>query len=406
MNKNLRYLAGLVVPVLLVAACGGSSDSGGSSESGSASASASGGGSGEPLVVGFAGGLTGDAAVGDVAALEGMTYCIDQVNANGGIDGHPVELIAKDMKSDTALGGTVAQELIDSGVDVLVGPAFPGMAVGVVQAAAAAGIPVLSAVATQPEYTVVGGAPVYLAAFGDNVQAAAAAEYALKEGAKTSFTVSSPDLTYTSNTPKWFAEVFEAGGGKNLGDVTFNLGQTDFSAQVTEIANLPEEPDVIFTAMFPPDTSSFIRALRAAGVKSRMIGADGFDTVALLDAGADAVEGTWFTTHGWNTDGTPFADYVAGVEKANGAPPEAPALSALGCSTVQVIEAAVKAAGSVDPAAIAAALPNLENVETITGTISYAGTTGVPGKTVTIGGIEGGEFVFKDAFVPANIPQP
>lgn len=402
--KNLRYLAGLIAPVLLVAACGGgSSDSGGSA---SASASGSGGGSGEPLVVGFAGGLTGDAAVGDLAALEGMTYCADQVNAAGGVDGHKIELIAKDMKSDTAIGGTVAQELIDSGVDVLVGPAFPGMAVGVVQAAAAAGIPVLSAVATQPEYTVVGGAPVYLAAFGDNVQAAAAAEYALKQGAKTSFTVSSPDLTYTSNTPKFFVQTFEAGGGKNLGDVTFSIGQTDFSAQVTEIANLPEEPEVIFTAMFPPDISSFIRALRAAGVKSRIIGADGFDTVALLDAGADAVDGTWFATHGWNTEGTPFADYVAGVEKANGKAPEAPALSALGCTTVQIIEAAVKAAGSVEPAAIAAALPNLENVDTITGVITYKGTTGVPGKTVTIGAIENGEFVFKEAFVPSNIPQP
>ena len=400
-HKKILSVTGLIASALLVAACGGS----GSTDSAS-SAAASGDAAKEPLIVGFAGGLTGDAAVGDVAALEGMEYCADQATAAGGIDGHPVELIAKDMKSDTALGGTVAQELIDSGADILVGPAFPGMAVGVVQAAATAGIPVMTAVATQPEYTVVGGVPVYLAAFGDNVQAAAAAEYALSQGAKTSFTVSSPDLTYTSNTPKFFVEVFEAGGGKNLGDVTFSLGQTDFSAQVTQIANLPEQPEVIYTAMFPPDTSSFIRALRAAGVESRIIGADGFDTTALLDAGADAVEGTWFSTHGWNAEGTPFSDYVAGVEAANGAPPEAPALSALGCSTIQIIEAAVKAAGSIEPAAIASALAGLENVETVTGTISYAGTTGVPSKTVTIGAIENGEFVFKEAIVPANIPQP
>lgn len=399
-HRKLLSAAGLCASVLLVAACGGGTADSDSGEG------TSGGGSGEPLVVGFAGGLTGDAAVGDVAALEGMEYCAEQANAAGGVDGHPIELIAKDMKSDTALGGTVAQELIDSGVDILVGPAFPGMAVGVVQAAAAAGIPVMTAVATQPEYTVVGGVPVYMAAFGDNVQAAAAAEFALKQGAKTSFTVSSPDLTYTSNTPKFFVEVFEAGGGTNLGDVTFSLGQTDFSAQVTQIANLPEQPEVIYTAMFPPDTSNFIRALRAAGVESRIIGADGFDTTALLDAGADAVEGTWFSTHGWNAEGTAFSEYVAGVEAANGAPPEAPALSALGCTTIQIIEAAVTAAGSVEPAAIAAALANLDNVETVTGTISYVGTTGVPSKSVTIGAIENGVFVFKETIIPANIPQP
>jgi len=400
MKMRVRYLAALAVPAILVAACGGgSSDAGGDSAS-----SASGGG--EPLVVGFAAGLTGDAAVGDVAALEGMEFAAAQFNAAGGIDGHPVELIAKDMKSDATLGGTVAQELIDAGADVIAGPAFPGMAVGVIQAAANAGIPVVTAVATQPEYTIVGGAPVYLAAFGDNVQASAAAQYALAQGAKTVFTVSSPDLTYTSNTPKFFVDAFEQGGGATLGDVTFSLGQTDFSAQVTQIANLPEQPDIIYTTMFPPDTTNFIRALRAAGVTSRIVGADGFDTVAVLDAGADAVDGTWFTTHGWNTEGTGFAEYVADITAAQGAAPEAPALSALGYSTMQVIAAAVEAAGSVEPAALSEALANLENVETVTGTITYKGTGGVPGKTVYIGAIENGEFVFKEAFVPAYIAQP
>lgn len=404
-------VASLLLPVAFVAACSSgtssSQDSVPASGAPAASSAASGGAaSGEPIIIGFAGGFTGDCAVSDPAALDGLNYAAEQFNAAGGIDGHPVQIISKDMKGDSATGGTVAQELLDQGAQVLVGPCFPGMAAGVIQAAGKVGVPVISPAATQPEYVLVGGSPAYLAAFGDNTQAAAAAEYALKNGAKTSFTVSSPDLSYTQNTPKFFVDVFEKGGGKNLGDVSFNLGQTDFSAQVTQIANLPEQPDVIFTAMFPPDTSNFVRGLRAAGVNTRIIGADGWDTAALLEAGADVVDGSWFTTHGAGLPGTDFQTVVDGVAKMTGKPSDGPAFVGLGYSTLQILAAAIQKAGSTDPAAIAAALPELENVQTVTGNITYKGTTGVPLKDVTIGVIEGGKFTYPETFTPSYIPTP
>jgi branched-chain amino acid transport system substrate-binding protein len=394
----------LLLPVALLAACSSSTSSESSAASGSAAPAASGGGEG--LLVGFAGGFTGDCAVGDVPALEGLQYAADEYNAKGGIAGHQVTIVSKDTKSDSATGGTAAQELIDEGAQVLVAPCFPGMAAGVIQAGGKAGVPVISAASTQPEFVVVGGSPAYLAAFGDNVQASAAAEYALRNGAKSVFTVSSPDLSYTQNTPKFFVDAFAKGGGTTLGDVTFSLGQTDFSAQVTQIANLPQQPDIIYTAMFPPDTSNFVRALRAAGVKTRIMGADGWDSASLLEAGADSLDGSWFTTHGASVPGTPFADFLDGLTKATGKASDGPAFAALGYSTLQIIAAAVEKAGSVDPAAIAAALPELENVATVTGTISYKGTNGVPKKDVTIGVVEGGKFSYPETFTPSYIAQP
>lgn len=392
-------MVSLLLPVALLAAC----SSGGSSGTGGGTTPA---GSGSELIIGFAAALSGDGAAGDVPAQAGLKYAAAQYNANGGIAGHRLRVIVKDTKSDSALGGTVAQELVDQGAQVLVGPAFPGMAAGVIQVAGKKGIPVLSAASTQPEYVVVGGSRAFLTAFGDNVQASAAAEYALKQGAKTVFTVSSADLSYTENTPKFFVKAFEQGGGKSIGDVAFSLGQTDFSAQVTKIANLPQQPDVIYTAMFPPDTSNFVRALRTAGVKTRIFGADGFDLAALLDAGTAALEGTWFTTHGWNTPGTTFAKFLDGITKANGKAPDGPAIAALGYSTMQLIAAAVEKAGSTQPAAIAAALSQLEKVETVTGSVTFKGTNGVPKKTVYIGAVEGGKFVYKGAFIPAYIAAP
>jgi branched-chain amino acid transport system substrate-binding protein len=383
----------------LAAGCGGSGDD----TSGDTGDAGDGGGT---LIIGAALGMTGDAAPGDVPASEAMEYAVDELNKAGGIDGTKVELIIKDMKSDPALGSTVTQELLDAGAQVIIGPAFPGMAAGVVQTAAKAGVPVLSACSTQPEYVVVGGSKAYLVAFGDNVQAAAAAEYALEQGFKTVYTLTSPDLSYTARLPEFFDAAFENGGGTNVGDDSFTIGQQDFAAQVTKIAALDPEPDVIYTGMFPPDIGVFVRQLRAADVEAPVYGADGCDQQALIDLAGEDANGIVFTTHGFANPGSRFETFINGLTEAQGKPPEAPALAATGGDAIAVIQAAVVAAGSTDPKAIAEALANLKDVEVVNGMLNYAGTNGVPEKTVALVAIENGAFVFKDEFVPSFIPVP
>jgi branched-chain amino acid transport system substrate-binding protein len=371
-----------------------------------AATTSTGSGAAGELVIGAALGLTGDAAAGDVPASEAMDYAVKTLNAAGGIAGHHVKLIIKDMKSDPALGAAVAKELLDAGAQIIVGPAFPGMAAGVIQTAATKNVTVMAATSTQPEYISVGGVKAYLVAFGDNVQAAAAAEYATKVGYKTVYTLVSPDLSYTAKLPVFFKETFEKAGGKEVGSDTFSIGQTDFAPQVTKIAALKPQPDCIYTGMFPPDVGIFIKQLRAAGVKSPILGADGLDQQALVDfAGADA-EGVTFSTHGYPTPGSAFAQFIEGMTKANGKAPEAPALATTGGDVIEVIKAAVEAAGSLDPKAIGAAVGNLQNVKVINGVISYKDTDGVPRKTVSIVAVEGGAFVLKDQFLPAFIPTP
>ena len=335
-----------------------------------------------------------------------MEYQVDEINKAGGIDGRQIELIIKDMKSDPALSGTVTQELLDAGAQVIIGPAFPGMGAGAVQTAAKAGVPVLSATSTQPEYVVVGGSKAYLVAFGDNVQAAASAEYALAQGFKTAYTLTSPDLSYTELAPKYFTEAFENGGGKTIGDAGFSIGQQDFAAQVTKIQSLDPQPDVIYTSMFPPDVGVFVRQLRSAGIKAPLYGADGCDQQALIDLAGEDANGIVFTTHGFPTPGGAFEAFIDGLTEFQGKAPEAPALASLGGDTILVVQAAIEEAGSTDPEAIAEALANLKDVEVVNGSITYAGTSGVPSKTVAMVEIEDGAFVFRQSMIPAFIPEP
>lgn len=358
------------------------------------------------LIIGYAAALSGEGAVGDVPGVAGMRYGIDEVNAAGGVNGITLELVVKDGQSDAAMGGTVAQELVDEGAQIIIGPPFPGMASGVLQVAAENNIPVIAGTSTQPEYTLMTSGPVFLAAFGDNVQAAAVAEHLVNDGQQRVFTLSSPDMTYTSNQVDFFIEAFEEHGGELVGEATFSIGQTDFSPQVTSIAAQKDNIDVIYAPMFPPDLPNFVRALRAAGVETPVAGPDGFHTTESLDAGQDSLEGSVFSTHGFENEGTELADVLTAAGEAYPDANEGPALAALGYTMVQVIVAAIEASGSTDAEALTEALQNIEGLSTITGEISYQGTRGVPRKSVTIGGVENGAFVYLDEFVPSYIPEP
>jgi branched-chain amino acid transport system substrate-binding protein len=390
-TKRLSLWLGVLAAASILGACGSDESGGGGDDAN------------DPLVIGYAAGLTGDAAFYDVSSRAGAEYAVDELNQAGGVDGHEVELLVKDMKSDPKLSEIVAQELIEDGAQVLLGAPFPDQNAGTIRAGGAAGIPTVLVSATDPNNLVVGGRVAYFTAFGDNQQAAAAAEYALGEGAKTAMTISSPDTGYTRNNPIWFTESFEAGGGEVVGDAQFSLGQQDFAPIADSVVDA--NPDVVYTSMFLPDTPVFLKALEGAGYEGDVMGADGFDTPELLSVAGSAAENVTFTAHGFPEPGGKLAAVIDGIEKEQGDAPDAAAFAGLGYDAVQLIAAAAEEAGAIDAADLDAALAELPTVDGATGSITLEGTNGIPTKDVFLVEVENGEFALADQFIPENVPE-
>ena len=363
-------------------------------------------GSGEMLIIGDVQGLTGLAGPGEIPAAEAMKMVVQQMNDAGGIAGHQIKLIQKDMKSDPTLSVPVTEEVLAAGAQIIIGPAFPGDAAGVVQTAAKKNVAVISLTGTTPGVTTSGGTKAYMVAFGDNAQAAACAEYAIKKGAKTAYLLGSPDSEYTNGLPIYFGDAFEKAGGKVTGNDTFSIGQQDFAPQVTKIAALNPQPDCIYTGMMVPDTGIFMKALRAAGVTALVLGNDGNDNQVLIDFGGEGVEGMVFSTHGFPVPGSAFETFNNDLTAFLGKPSDGPALASLAGDMIAVIKAAVEKAGSLDPKAIAAAVDVAENVQGINGTITLKGTTGIPTKMVYLVKVVDGKMVLEDQILPTYVPTP
>lgn len=183
----------------------------------------------------------------DGPAYAGFQFCIDEMNADGGLNGKtPVELIVRDTRSDIAEGVKVVQEMIDDGAQFIVASADADPTIAAAQITAADSIPTMTFAGTAPVLTQV-GEHVFGSYPADNQQATVLAGHAHAEGFEKVWLVKSPDSAYTLGGPEYFGEAFTALGGAVVGESSYSLNQPDFSAIVTTIKNAETAPDVIVT---------------------------------------------------------------------------------------------------------------------------------------------------------------
>lgn len=394
-GKTIK-LTGLVVALVMVAAAC-DDDDGGAQAGGD-------GGDGDKLVLGYAAAETGELAPYD--SPPGVQCRVEQLNDEGGIDGHEIELVVRDMKSDPAVAATVGQELLDAGAQVIFGPPTDDTLIPIAQLAAQRDVPVLSVGSTQPQYPLAVPENGYLVPYGDNASAAAAAEYALSQGHHTAYLLKSPDIgSYSQETPRFFGEAFEHGGGEVIGEDNYNAGLSSYEPQVTKIRNLSQRPDVIFVAMLVPDIGVFVRQLASAGLDIPVYGTDGFDDPVLIEVGGDAASLATFATHGFPAEGSRLKEFYddcreRGFQIQN-------IFFGLGGEAVEIVKAAVEAAGSTDPADINAAIKEIEDLEGITtDSITYKDRNGIPLKQMAIVTVENGEFTKVGDVLPEFVPDP
>ena len=360
----------------------------------------------ETLKIGTATGQTGGLAPYDGPAMEGFQIAVDEINAAGGIGGkYMIEVISVDTRSDAAQTAIAVPELLDQGIHVLVTPSDADPSFAAAALAADAKVPAFSPAASSPTLPLMGGDFMFANFPGDNVQSTVSAQWAKEQGFTNAYILYSPDTQYTT-LPLYFADVFEAIGGTVAGRGTYVIGQQDFSAEITKIKSLDPPVDVVMTAAYEPDFPAFIRQLRSAGVTAQVIGSDGIDSPTTFSLG-EAAEGLVFTTAGHATEGSPLEAFNSKFEETYGRPVDT-IFAAIGYDLMKVIEAGVLAAGSIEPQAIRDAVAELENVEGVTSSITYKGTSGMPVRQVTLIRVKDGkrELVGQPSPDPALVPAP
>lgn len=355
------------------------------------------------LKIGFAADLGELAAFSDKPGSEAARVQVDIINAAGGVGGLPVEYEVKDIQGDPAATQRATQELLDDGVNAIIGPPFGNTGIPLLDTVNGAA-PVIFMASTDPQLADPSRG-AFLASFSDPVQSAAAAEFAYGEGWTDAVTFSSADDVYFSGNPKYFTEAFKAAGGTVSKDFTYSLADQDFSSQVNQMAAMKPQPQALFTAMVMPQTATLLQQMKAAGLADvKVIGVDGFDATVVWSAG-DVANGVYFTAHTFPTADNGVQAFLDKAAEA-GTKIETVSFGALASDAVQVLAHAAETTCSVDGSALIAAINEIKDLQVTTGSVTYAGTNGVPAKDVDILTVTDGAPEFVTSLRPVNIPAP
>jgi len=249
---------------------------------------------------------------------------------------------------------------------------------------------------------------MFLACFGDNVQAAAGADFVKEKlGGRNVYLLRDAATEYTNLLAGYFDSAFSHGGGKIVGRDDYKSGDKSFASQIAKIKATIPQPEALYVSAMPDYIGLIVKELRAAGLTEPIVGGDGYDTPLLVQVGGTAANGVYFSTHAYMAaDSTPAIQKFSHAYKAAyGANPEN-AFAALGYDTVGLIADAIGRAGADDPAKIRDALAATQGYKGITGSITYQPGSRVPQKTVSLIGVKDEKLYLAQEVTPTWIAKP
>lgn len=359
---------------------------------------------GEPIRIGALYNVTGGMSSLDGPSLKGAELAAARVNAEGGVLGRPLELVAVDTRTDQQETAKGAQRVLSDDVVAGIGMSDTTFVMAAAPLFQEAGIPFVTSGATHPELPQWVGDHMFMTPFGDDDQSYAIADYALDEmGAQTAAVWTDESMDFTKALSHFFRERFAERGGEIVAEDSFMIGDTDFSAQIARLQALDPQPDIVFVSAIPTEAGLSVKQIREAGIEMPIVSGDGFDTDLVSSTpGPDLADDVWFSTHTYRADDRPEVDdFVAAYEEEYGIEPEN-AFAPLGYDALMLVVDAIERAGSAEPQAIRDALEETRGFEGVTGEISYTRESMVPPKPISIISVQDGEFEVEKIWRPGE----
>ena len=203
-----------------------------------------------PIRIGALHNVTGSLGSIGQPSLAGALLAAKQLNERGGVLGRPVELVARDGRSDPAIVAESTRELVRMPhMAAITGLNDTEMALAAAPVAEKARMVFLTSGATSPKLPLEFPRFYFMTCFGDNTQAAAGAEYAHGAlGLKTAWLLFDDTTDFTVLLAGYFKERYTALGGQILGEDTYAGGMLDFSQQIARVLALPTPPDMLYVS--------------------------------------------------------------------------------------------------------------------------------------------------------------
>ncbi|MFZ5470120.1 MAG: ABC transporter substrate-binding protein [Myxococcota bacterium] len=322
----------------------------------------------DTILLGEVGSLTGSEAAFGISTRDGIDLAIKEANAAGGVKGKKLAVRVYDNQSKPEEAASAITRLITQDKVVLVlGEVASSNSLAMAPKAQEAKVPMVTPSSTNPAVTEVGDY-IFRVCFIDPFQGFVMAKFA-RETLKLNKVAILKDVksAYSIGLTEVFERKFTEMGGKVVRVEAYSKGDTDFRAQLTTLKKA--KPDGIYIPGYYNDVGLIARQAKELGLKSTLMGGDGWDSAKLFELGGSAVEGAYVSNHYSAEDPSPrVQNFIKAYKDAYGTVPDS--LAALGYDAAKVSIDALKRAGDLSGPAVRDALAATKEFPGVAGTIT------------------------------------
>ena len=234
-----------------------------------------------------------------MAMDKGSRLAIKQYNEK---EGHKynIEYVSLDNKGDSNEAVSIATRMMtEEQVAFIVGPATSTASIATYPVAGQNQVPVLSPAVTQNGGMMNGDTAYEYAwrvCFEDSAQASAMAIYSYRDlGKRKAVIYQDVKNDYATGLAEDFQKKFEELGGEVVSVESYQQGDTDFNAVITNIKGM--DFDVLYIPGYYSESGLIIKQARDAGITQTIVGPDGMDSPKLMElASAANLNDVYFTT--------------------------------------------------------------------------------------------------------------
>src|SRR4051812_12850628 len=361
-------------------------------------------GGGEAIKIGEVGSRPATEATFGPPSHNGIQLATDEVNAAGGIKGKQLQVIALDDQGKPEEAATAATRLISSEkVSALLGEVASTRSLFMAPKAQAAKGPMVSPSSTNEKVTAV-GEYIFRACFIDPFQGYVMAKFATETlKLKKAAILRDVRNDYSVGLAKVFNDNFVKLGGEIVDNQSYQSGDVDFKAQLTNIK--ATKPQALYVPGYYTDVGLIGRQAREVGLTVPLLGGDGWDSEKLYEIGGPALEGSYFSNHYSVDDPSPrIQGFVAKFKKAYGG--QVPdSLAAQAYDAAGMLYDAMKRAKDLTGPSIREALAQTKDFRGVTGDITMDEKRNASKPAVVLKVGKGGKYEFSGRIQPEGVKE-
>ncbi|WP_321962182.1 ABC transporter substrate-binding protein [Paraburkholderia sp. J7] len=315
---------------------------------------------GEPVWFGVSGPLTGPNAQYGAQWQAGFDLALDQINAQGGINGHPLRYVFEDSQSDPRQAVTIAQKFVsDPRILIELGDFSSPASMAASPIYQRAGLVQLGFTNSHPDFTK-GGDYIWSPSVSQADAQPLIADLAVKQGFKR-VAVLYQNTDWGRASKDVFVKAADARGAQVIAAEGYQPTDKDFRATLIRVRDT--HPDALVLIAYYADGAQIVRQARESGIGLPVVAAGSVYSPKFLELGGDAVNGVTTNTSFFPGDPRPEVQrFVQGFKAKYHRDPDA--FNAYAYDAAIIAAYALRAGGTTRQG-VHDALPKLHDVPSV-----------------------------------------